>query len=778
MGQARIISGGAEGLYAVELDFGQATKTANLARLAAQLAALAPQITTAEGYVTVGDVLEDVARAQVQAAIDAYVAATRSVPVDPAAVKVALDAYTKAQKDLLAEQTKNAPDRLKLQLLKSQRAAAQKLQAYWQALVLVETRPAWCADLTEDATGTVATVDIPGESALCIVAPAAPAPTAADGALVAREVQSGPQVFWNAAVLPGWQKFKPTYRRGVITALDTDADTANVTLFEPDKSTAQALPINQTPTLANVPVQYMTCHARAFEVGDAVVVKFMGQDWAAPKVVGFVSHPKPCEQQRVWVMISLYDQWLGFMHLTEPRIEDVLVPGAQNAGDVQAKVRGYIDVPISGDYGSGSASVSAATALYMLASKDLNETKATLFHAGASTRTATRTHVENMNSVGDTWNPYDTYSASSYNNTFGKLSGFVGVGGVAVMWSDTLSASMDLDQPNGSALWEDWSATVTAVTDIRWSDGKPAGLRGNKLVTATVSGSTTLVWNTGDPYYGVYYYQSTGGTPSGALVHKPPAFYENAGPARVSLLLNDPAAHFSVPDKYTWQETALKTGATAADANALPYPMPRGGVYTTPFIVVPDPPQVRATYSIRHMDLAAIEYAFMHDGYGSLYRWRWNNKVVGRDWQAYSAQFDPPYDDPALHAGAFISNSGDVLGTFPATYAPVSRNFGFFANGAARSLRYGPPGTDPAAVPALPELDLRLLPDLPADMLEAIENGSVWSADSGFDAISSRAHNTFSLAYGSKQLLVTLVADAKDILGPDEGWDLTNSRVP
>ena len=109
----------------------------------------------------------------------------------------------------------------------------------------------------------------------------------------AREVQSPEQVFWNAAVLPGWQKWKPTYRLGTITALDVEADTSSVTL-DAAYSSAQGLNVNQATSLTAVPVVYMSCNALAFEVGDRCVVAFTGQSQDAPKVVGFLDHPKSC----------------------------------------------------------------------------------------------------------------------------------------------------------------------------------------------------------------------------------------------------------------------------------------------------------------------------------------------------------------------------------------------------------------------------------------------------------------------------------------------------
>jgi hypothetical protein len=92
---------------------------------------------------------------------------------------------------------------------------------------------------------------------------------------------------------PGWQKWKPTFRVGEVTSLDTDADTANVTLDDA-LSFDQGFDVNQEATLEDVPVEYMTCNAAAFEIGDRVVVAFTGQDWGSPKIVGFESNPRQC----------------------------------------------------------------------------------------------------------------------------------------------------------------------------------------------------------------------------------------------------------------------------------------------------------------------------------------------------------------------------------------------------------------------------------------------------------------------------------------------------
>lgn len=345
MGKGTIASGGTDGLYQVTLDYGQAARDARVKKITADLAALVGKIAEAQALYDAQQATEDAQTVVVNAAINTYITVSNAVgpaleavnaaqaalaelqadafatPESIAAAQATLSAanetytgaksaiepalknYTKAASELATLKGKTAALRIPLELLKAQQTQLTKDLATWTALVLTETVPAWCADLTEDASGEVATVEIPGENKLVLIAPAAPAPTATDGLLTAREVQSPEQVFWNAAVLPGWQKWKPTYRRGTITAIDYDADTASVTLFE-DVSSARNLPINQSANLTAVPVDYMQCDAEAFAVGDVVVVKFTGQDWASPRVIGFCDNPKACLPKFVYVPIE------------------------------------------------------------------------------------------------------------------------------------------------------------------------------------------------------------------------------------------------------------------------------------------------------------------------------------------------------------------------------------------------------------------------------------------------------------------------------------------
>jgi hypothetical protein len=190
---------------------------------------------------------------------------------------------------------------------------------------LILDRDAWCVDLTEDASGEVATIEVPEEPQHVLIVPGGAAPAAEDGFLLARSTMSPAQAFWNAAVLPGWQRWLPRYRIGTITALDKNADTASVHLDTAvssaphkevrewgDPGDASGFDVNldtdHTPSgvnpwvLTGIPVNYMTCNAEAFEVGDRVVVSCTRpaanprQDPSAIEwtVIGFESNPKSC----------------------------------------------------------------------------------------------------------------------------------------------------------------------------------------------------------------------------------------------------------------------------------------------------------------------------------------------------------------------------------------------------------------------------------------------------------------------------------------------------
>jgi hypothetical protein len=312
MGYARIITGGEDGRYTIEVDYGAATKTALLDALSTLLASLDTKLGLLLGKLAQAEAREAEELAQLEAAQLAYIIASQNlIPGAPQPDSAAITFYMKR---LAEEKVRNAPLRLQIDAVRFDRGVALKRIAYWNNFSPLETRDVWCTDFTEDgaADSLVATAEIPGEPGLIVLAPGCRAPingagviTAGDGALQGREIMSPAQAFFNAAILPGWQKFKPTYRWGTCTAIDTDADTMSVSLADASSS-AQGLDVNQASSLTGVPVTYMTCNASAFEVGDRVVVQFVGQDWGNPRVVGFLDNPRPCSgwQARFFTLVT------------------------------------------------------------------------------------------------------------------------------------------------------------------------------------------------------------------------------------------------------------------------------------------------------------------------------------------------------------------------------------------------------------------------------------------------------------------------------------------
>jgi hypothetical protein len=157
------------------------------------------------------------------------------------------------------------------------------------------TVAAWCADFTEDLSGIVGTVEVPGERGTVLIQPGYDGNAAydsdRDGVLQPSPGGTPESVYFNWALRPGWQKWWPTYRFGVITSITDDA--CDLRLYTA-QSSDQGLNLNQATTLSNVSIEYMDCNGAAFSKGDHVLVKFEGQQWASPKVVGFKDNPVAC----------------------------------------------------------------------------------------------------------------------------------------------------------------------------------------------------------------------------------------------------------------------------------------------------------------------------------------------------------------------------------------------------------------------------------------------------------------------------------------------------
>lgn len=158
------------------------------------------------------------------------------------------------------------------------------------------TIDAWCADLTETLSGDVGIMEIPNERTHdVIIRPGygggATYSASRDGQSVAIASQSPAQTFYNYAMFPGWQRWKPTYRIGTITWIS--GNLCDVTL-DAAVSSVGAMNVNAQASYTNVPIVYMDCNGDVFQVNDRVVVEFISQDYTDPRVIGFETNPKEC----------------------------------------------------------------------------------------------------------------------------------------------------------------------------------------------------------------------------------------------------------------------------------------------------------------------------------------------------------------------------------------------------------------------------------------------------------------------------------------------------
>ena len=317
MGQADILGNLGDGLYTILVKRNRALLDAQLARIADALAKFGDQKTELQPEIDELQSALDAILTELDALIDAY---------DPEAEdhEQSLDAINAKMVEASEAATPLRVGKRNMAMLDLDVAALTARQNRLNELAYNidnDMRSAWCADLSDELTGTVSTMEVIGQPTHILIAPQqrGTGENLPHGALTPILPMSPAQAAFNWAILPGWQKFRPTYRTGEIVTLDQSADTCTVVL-DGAWSVAQQLHVNQgTGELADVPVEYMTCNAAAFEVGDKVVVEFTEQKWEQPVVVGFVTEPKPCGLARFAVRVGaihptfFYDTEKGFV---------------------------------------------------------------------------------------------------------------------------------------------------------------------------------------------------------------------------------------------------------------------------------------------------------------------------------------------------------------------------------------------------------------------------------------------------------------------------------
>ena len=279
MGKGRVLQAKGEGLYEIEV-------LHDRARLEQQIARLTDQV--AESEQREAELQDALSEAQTAVANQANV-------VDQLIDQLAAGASVQREVDRAQiELSRLAGER---DLAKTRLAGEQSAQitlrgqlAELQAVPADPIMDAWCADYTEDLAGEIGTVEIRGEgSQRVIIRPgfdsAAYNPNQ-DGVLTHRAGCSPAQAFANAAILPGWQRFRFPYRVGELIELNQDVCSV---VLDAETSSAAGLPIQAEETVEGLPIEYMDCNGQAFEVGDRVLVDMRG-----PKVIGFESEPRMC----------------------------------------------------------------------------------------------------------------------------------------------------------------------------------------------------------------------------------------------------------------------------------------------------------------------------------------------------------------------------------------------------------------------------------------------------------------------------------------------------
>ena len=303
MGKARITGGGTDGLYTIRIERDLARAKRTIDALTIEQGRLAAKITAAL------EVRAGAADALLLAAGAATAAWGDAAAAGPDDYQQALRRANEAE--LAAQQAAGVLQIADLDVsrlrLRDQQIRADILRL--QAVPEFVDASAWCADLTEDLPpDTLVGLLIPGDERYTeppIVRPAfadRAAYVAARDGILAPVVPGAPASYArNTVLLPGRQRWLPRHRIGTIVAVS--GDSCVVTLDDQRSSRQQlpTVPLTGGPleggpvTLHDVPIEYMDCHGDAFAPGDRVVVAFQHQDPAQPRVVGFHSHPKPCD---------------------------------------------------------------------------------------------------------------------------------------------------------------------------------------------------------------------------------------------------------------------------------------------------------------------------------------------------------------------------------------------------------------------------------------------------------------------------------------------------
>jgi len=237
MGSATIVRNDGDGLYVIELVKGTQTLQTNKTGLQDLIAEIEEDLVDLryEHFVLVG-VLSD-AHDTLRDAVAVFASADPPTPALRKAVTDATAAYITAEANVNKKQNEI---NLKVQELTSLQKRLEKVDEALEA----DRYEAWCADYSVDLEGTVGTLEVNGETDEIIIMPGG---KTGAGKVYDSAAMSPSGWFYNLALLPCWQKYKPTYRIGTIVSVDQANDTCSVALKR-DRSRVQGLEINQGGT--------------------------------------------------------------------------------------------------------------------------------------------------------------------------------------------------------------------------------------------------------------------------------------------------------------------------------------------------------------------------------------------------------------------------------------------------------------------------------------------------------------------------------------------------
>lgn len=187
MGYAAIIGNLGEGRYRIKIDSGESRRLVLVAAANQALAEVGSKIAASYSQVQLADQLEAESRDAINAIIDMLV-----LESDPVAVGLAQQVLAIEQERYARLVASNQPVRQQYATLKSAQADLLRQRAKWESLQAVTYKEAWCTDYTLDGTGEyVATIDIPGDSSLTLLAPGCRGARNGDGAISTERKTTG-----------------------------------------------------------------------------------------------------------------------------------------------------------------------------------------------------------------------------------------------------------------------------------------------------------------------------------------------------------------------------------------------------------------------------------------------------------------------------------------------------------------------------------------------------------------------------------------------------------